>query len=93
MRTWKRKVAFRDLLSDDGSAANAIRVGKLIAARVALAVPEDDPLRDDELTELIQGFRQVVDCDELNDCLNDLYDWGDHNNRLWVECAFEWNEL
>lgn len=84
-KQWDRRVKFRDLLTDDDSDENAIRVGKCIADRVSAAVPESDTFRDEELTGIIERLREVVDCEELNDCLNDLYDWGDCGKRLFVE--------
>lgn len=84
-RDWLRTVKFRDLLSDDSSDETAVRVGKLIAARVANAVPETDKLRDDELTEIIERLGEDVDdCGDLNEALSDLYDWGDSGKRLFV---------
>jgi hypothetical protein len=84
-KQWDRKVKFRDLLSDDTSDENAVRVGKGIAKRVSGAVPEGDRFRDDDLTDIIERLNEVEDCDELNDCLSDLYDWGDRGKRLFVE--------
>ena len=84
-REWKRTVRFRDLLSDDSSAETAVRVGKQIAERVAKAIPETDKLRDDELTEIIERLSDdVEDCEDLNEVLSDLYDWGDTGKRLFV---------
>ena len=82
---WDRTVKFRDLLSDDTSSENAKRVGKGIAERVAAAIPDGDRLRDDDLAYIIECLSAVEDCDELNDCLSDLYDWADHGKRLFVE--------
>lgn len=84
-KRWERTVAFRDLLSNDGSDENSVRVGKEIAKRVSVAIPENNPLMDDDLQEIIERFEDVRDCDELNDCLSDLYDWGDYGKRLFVE--------
>ena len=84
-KRWDRTVRFRDLLSDDTSDENAIRVGKAIAKRVNRAIPETDRIRDDELTDIIDQLECVEDCEELNSVLNDLYDWGDAGKRMFVE--------
>ena len=83
-KKWDRTVKFRELLSDDTNDLRAQRVGLEISRRVDIAIPEDDKLRDDDLTEIIERFQEVVNCDDLNDCLEDLYDWGDRDRRLFV---------
>ena len=84
-KSWDRTVKFRDLLGDDTSKENSMRVGKEIARRVSKAIPETDRLRDEELTDIIDDLQLVECCDDLNSTLNWLYDWGDYGKRLFVQ--------
>ena len=82
---WDRVVRARGLLTGDDSNENAVYVGKKLAEKVAVAIPENDPLRDEELTDILERLNEVVDCDDFNSVLYDLYDWGDVKKRLFLE--------
>lgn len=82
---WARKVVVNGLITGDDSEENAIRVGKELAAAVGKAMPQTDPLRDEELEDILERLNEVVDCGDLNYVLSDLYDWADHGKRLWLQ--------
>lgn len=82
---WQREVVITGLL-DTGDISNGRCgvVSKTIARRLHKAVKLADPLRDDELTEIIERFRVADDVETVNGVLKDLYEWGDRDKRLHV---------
>lgn len=82
---WARKVALNGLITGDDSEEHAISIGKELAAAVDKAIPKTDPLRDEELDDILERMQEVVDCDDFNYALRDLYDWADQGKRLWLQ--------
>lgn len=37
------------------------------------------------LEDLIDRLNCVTDVEEYDDCLRELYDFGDHDHRIWIE--------
>lgn len=83
-KKWSRTVSIRSLLSADYRDETAVEVAKEIAKRLDAAIPEGDPLRTVSYEELIEDFKQLEVHEDVNRCLDRLYDWGDRGRRLFV---------
>lgn len=71
---------------DDG---DLLAFGTALAARIEAETEAagvlDDDLRD-KLWDLTDGFIQTTD--EMDDCLSDIWDWGDDGARMFLNLSF-----
>jgi len=86
MTQWKLKIkGIRKLLSGDDSVETAKRVGKqifnLLNSNMYKKYFEDF---DFETGRELEEFNHVIDCNDLNSILHDLWNYCD-NNLIWVE--------
>ena len=93
-RRWKRTVQLKDLLSEDGAAANTRRIAGQVAARLKrLPYYEEGGIDDFSSTvEEFEGIAESTDddyeldwrpVDHFNACMSALYDWADAE-RVWI---------
>lgn len=89
MAIWYGKFYLKDLLSEDDSDEEAQRVGKIVAERLRAYVVSErfknrQPLFGGKTEEFAQRFENVLDSEEFNDALSDLYDLAD-DVKVWIE--------
>jgi len=84
MARWVTRIDIDDLLTEDDSVENAIRVGVSIADRIENVLPAGHLLRDEDMEGILVSLRTIPDCEELNYVLDLLFDWGDFCNRMFV---------
>jgi len=78
---WKVKIqGLRELLTDDDSDENAIKVGKEFYKILNSSIYRKYFKNFDRLEE----FNEVLDVKEVNDILSDLWDYCDYN-LIWVD--------
>jgi hypothetical protein len=78
MTLWHEKVDLSDIMQNLDSFK--IRYGPETARRLERVVN-----RDYVLDDIIIQF-EMADCmDTYNEILDKLYDWGNYENRLWIE--------
>lgn len=80
---WDHKLRIKHLLADIGSPTDedAKRIGKLIAAAIERSAWGRDA--DEELHDLIEEFKDVIDVDHFNMIMDALYDLADYD-RVWI---------
>ena len=76
---WKHRFSMRDLLSDDTSDENAVRVGKELSRRMS----ESGLFTDSAGNLLIVGFQKAQDSDEINSLLDAFWDYCDVK-KIWI---------
>lgn len=82
---WQVQIDIADLLdTGDDSDENAQAIGKAVADKLNEGLPAGHRLRDEALDALVESFRSVQSCDDLDGYLDELYDWGDYNKRLFI---------
>ena len=84
MTKWRKTVNIKDLLGDDESPEEVVRVAAAIVGRFNKAFPDPDY----GLEDIISEFEDIrVDdkrpCLLFNDTLSSLYDWADAE-RVWL---------
>lgn len=87
MARWIKTVDIKDLLTDDDSPENAVKVGLAMAERLRSRLAgylDDDP----DFEEIVNDFEAVGDAQQFalsafNDTMNRLYDWAD-GERIWL---------
>lgn len=80
--TWKHKVLIKDVLTDEETTdLVAGLVGMEIARRLRCTIPE--LCEDGDIIFMLEQLDEVLDQDELNDLLEELYDWAD-SQRIWL---------
>jgi hypothetical protein len=82
MAKWKRTLKIGDLhWAHQSDLLTAKDLGQQVAARIRdLRIPDDDWI------EIItDNFEYVETIEDYDDFLEDLYDWGDRDHRLWVD--------
>ena len=84
MTKWRKTVNIKDLLGDDESPEEVVRVAAAIVGRLNKAFPDPDY----GLEDIISEFEDIrVDdkrpCLLFNDTLSSLYDWADAE-RVWL---------
>lgn len=82
MRKWKHTISFRHFWSEDTPIAEK----SVLAAKSILKVSQHFP-DDEDLYDIIEGFKGTTEVDEFDANLEDLYNWAD-DNRVWVATAF-----
>ena len=81
---WRKTVNIKDLLTDDDSPENCVRVASVIVERLRKAFPEPP----DNLEWILDEFEDISADDKrpsvlFNDTLESLYDWADAE-RVWL---------
>jgi len=86
MIKWRVKIkGIRTLLTEDDSVDEAKRVGKEIY-KILTSNLYKSYFRnfESQTTRELEEFNQIVDCEDLNGLLNDLYDYCDAN-LIWID--------
>ena len=78
MPNWKHSVEAGGIVADDTLSFEEKR--DRIVERLK-AVNESDP----EYLELVMDLGNAFDVEEFDLLLEDLFDWGDEDNRLWLQ--------
>lgn len=80
--SWKRRVNIKPFITEDDSPEGAKRTAANISneLRQGLNYTEFDTW---ELHTILDGFGDCGSADDLDTCLEDLYDWADQN-RIWL---------
>lgn len=87
MANWKKKLDLKDLAEKfDNEEMTATEVGQEVSKRLAELYPEGQ--RDLEIEDFIARFNEIEDEDEFDSLIDELYDWGDADHRLWIAMLF-----
>lgn len=79
MADWKTKIELRDLHEAFEKGEMTVKeVGKALADRV------QKNRYAGELEDIIYELRVVDDVDDYDWCLEQLYDFGDYDHRIWI---------
>jgi hypothetical protein len=83
LKDWDEKIDISDLIDNyNDDKINVIAVAKGLADRLAACKWS----KKDFIVDCIARLRDAVeDEDEFDELLEELYDWGDTNKRLWVQ--------
>jgi hypothetical protein len=79
---WRRTIDLKQFLSDDDSDENARKVAGRIAT-VLRRQPEYDEVNFSSLAMVVQDLETVENARELNETLDEVYDWAD-GERIWI---------
>lgn len=85
MRVWKRTIDIKNCLTEDVSDEECQRVAKSVAAVLHNAFAGVNLEEEDyDLYEIVLDLDEsVLDVEDLNNVLSDLYDWADDND-VWL---------
>ena len=90
MANWKHKIQIWDLYDRyDRNEIDVPTLGKLLAERLEKVAEEMPSSWQKELGSIATSLEEVNSVDEYDSCLEALYDWGDQDHRLWVNCFRE----
>jgi len=85
MANWQSKIDLKDTWkAAQAGELTAQEVGQKIAANLKALPPG---LRDRDLRDIWEDFEALGEqdtFDNLDNVLEDLYNWADHDHRLWV---------
>ena len=84
MAIWRKTVNIKDLLTDDESPEEVVRIAGELTSRLEKAFPHPDY----DLEDIIEEFKDIEVTDKrpvvlFNDTLSRLYDWADAE-RVWL---------
>ena len=81
MPDWKTRVEMADLsLAFEKGTMTSSEAGKEMASRLK------QNKYHEELDEIIDMFENVEDVQDFDYALGELYDFGDEDHRIWVNC-------
>lgn len=89
MAQWVHRLALKDLFTEEEDPATVKRVATEVHARLVAFQTTHYP-ENAILLSIVEDFESVADEPEpdlewFNAVMDDLYDWGDHAHRLWIE--------
>lgn len=80
MAKWNKTFLIKDLFTDDDvDDEEASKIGKIVAARL-----RTNPVLGDENEDFAERFDCILDQNEFNDVLDEMYDLADAI-RVWIE--------
>lgn len=78
--SWRLNFKVKDLLSEDDSDANAVLLGRKVAARLR----DSAVFNPHHAHKLERRFKEVTSVHEFNNVMDELYDIADAQ-RVWIE--------